>query len=90
MGELRSNIILVSKSNKTAFPIHHIAPSADVNFRLTLPRSSKDVSGRTLSNGTESREIFDENITDVITKAKSIIGHAQQIRHWHPGLGFGV
>jgi hypothetical protein len=30
---------LVSKTKKTTFQIHHIAPSANVHFRLTLPRT---------------------------------------------------
>jgi hypothetical protein len=38
LGQLRSSVILVSKTRKTAFQIHHIALSANVLFRLTLPR----------------------------------------------------
>jgi hypothetical protein len=36
LGQLRSSVILVSKSKKTTFQIHHIAPSANVTLRLTL------------------------------------------------------
>jgi len=39
LGRLRSSVILLAKSKKTTFQIHHIAPSADVTFRLTLPRT---------------------------------------------------
>ena len=40
LGQLRSNVILVSKTRKVIFQIHHIAQSANVLFRLTLPRST--------------------------------------------------
>ena len=39
LGQLRSSFILVSKTTKTTFKIHHIALSANVLFRLTLPRT---------------------------------------------------
>jgi len=38
LGQLRSSVILVSKTEKTTFQIHHIALSAHVAFRLTLSR----------------------------------------------------
>jgi hypothetical protein len=37
LGQLQKNVILVSKTRKTNFQIHHIAPSANLLFRLTLP-----------------------------------------------------
>jgi len=39
LGQLRSSVILVSKTKKTTVKIHHIALSANVLFRLTLPRT---------------------------------------------------
>ena len=36
MGQLRSSVILVLKTNQTTFQIHYIALSANVIFRLTL------------------------------------------------------
>jgi len=32
LGQLRSSVILISKTKKTTFQIHHIAPSANVLF----------------------------------------------------------
>ena len=43
LGQLRSSVILVSKTEKTTFQIHHIALSANALFRLTLPRNSSKV-----------------------------------------------
>jgi hypothetical protein len=43
--QLRSSVILVSKTKKITFKTNLIAPSANVLFRLTLPRTS-DVQGR--------------------------------------------
>ena len=39
LGQLRSSVILHSKTRKANFQIHHIALSANVLFRLTLPRT---------------------------------------------------
>ena len=40
LGQLRSSVILVTRKKYTTFQIHHIAPSANVTFRLTLPRTN--------------------------------------------------
>jgi len=39
LGQLRSCVILDSKTKRTTFQIHHIALSAYALFRLTLPRT---------------------------------------------------
>jgi len=38
LGQLRSSAMLVSNFKGNMFQIHHIVPSANVTFRLTLPR----------------------------------------------------
>jgi hypothetical protein len=40
LGQQRSSVVLVSKTIWTTFQIHHIALSANVLFRLTLPRTA--------------------------------------------------
>ena len=39
LGQLRTSVILVSKTRKTKLHIHHIALSANVLLGLTLPRT---------------------------------------------------